>query len=223
LLRHDVDLSLRLALEMAELECKHDVFSTFFILPHNDFYSPFAAEGRRHLVELCRLGHEIGLHWDSSLLPDEPDAFRRCIRRDLDALEEIIGCKIVSASQHNPIDSRHLDISDMIEIEAYSSRLRDRFAYVSDSAMAWRAATPWDFLVQKKDMQFLSHPVWWMTEGNTRADKLNRFAADEAAIGCARISALLAYMDQCLTDRERLDSELVERWSANKKPQASSS
>jgi len=215
LLRHDVDLSLEHALEMAELEFEHGVRSTYFILPHNEFYSPFSLEGRAALNRLIHLGHEIGLHWDSSVYPVEGQAFRNAVRRDLDALAEITGSAIRSASQHVPIDTRFVDLSDLIEIESYSPQVRAKFSYVSDSAMAWRSHTPWSLLSERKNMQFLAHPIWWMGPGDTREEKLRNLAGREAKRSTARIEELLAYMNKCLLDRDRLDSRLVEQWNAS--------
>jgi hypothetical protein len=214
LLRHDVDFSLRLALDMALFENERDVTSTYYVLPHNDFYAPFSSEGRSILARMTALGHEIGLHWDSTVYPEDAAGFRRSIERDVAMLEEVLGQKVRSASQHNPIDSRFVDLSDLFEIEAYSARVRERFAYVSDSAMSWRAHTPWDVLPRRANLQLLIHPIWWMTPQGTRGDKFAHLKRTNADDQNARLDDMLAYIERCLVDRERLDAHVTERWKA---------
>ena len=46
-LRHDVDLSLDAALEMAELEARLDVRATYFLMTQSVFYNLLSPEGRR--------------------------------------------------------------------------------------------------------------------------------------------------------------------------------
>ena len=211
LLRHDVDLSLRLALEMAQFEHERGVTSTYHILPHNDFYAPFSPDGRRTLARMIELGHEIGLHCDAAVYPEAPAAYHRAVRRDIETLEQITGCKVVSASQHRP-DSRPFELGDMIEIEAYEPRVREKFTYVSDSAMSWRSATPWDLLSFGKNLQLLIHPIWWMTPGTTRKEKFEYLKKDETELQGAKLDAELAYIEQCLVDREQLDARLARQW-----------
>lgn len=214
LLRHDVDFSLRLALDMAQLENEREIRSTYYILPHNDFYAPFSPEGRRSLSSLIALGHEVGLHWDSTVYSEDASAFRRAIQRDIDMLEDIIGQKVVSASQHNPIDSRFVDLTDLFEVEAYSPRIRERFTYISDSAMSWRAKTPWELLPERKDLQLLIHPIWWMAPGDSRQDKFGHLKQSGADHDNAKLDDMLAYIERCLADRERLDARVAAQWRA---------
>ncbi len=213
LLRHDVDLSLWLALEMAELEHERGVTASYYILPHNDFYDPFSPAGRQSLSRLIELGHEIGLHCDTAVYPEEADTFRRAVRRDIEMLEDIVGCKVVSVSQHNPIDSRLVDLGDLIEVDAYSPRVREKYSYVSDSAMSWRATTPWDVLSSGRNLQFLAHPVWWMASGVTRQEKFRYLAENDASVRSASLFDMLSYIERCLGDRERLDARVARQWN----------
>jgi len=213
LLRHDVDFSLRIAFNMALFENERGVTATYYVLPHNDFYAPFSPEGRRILVQMIGLGHEVGLHWDPAVYPERPAEFRRAVERDVEMLEEVLGQKVRSASQHNPIDSRFVDLSDLFEIEAYSASVRERFAYVSDSAMSWRAHSPWDVLPQRQNLQLLTHPIWWMTPEGTRQEKFAHLKSMSAEDQGTKLDDMLAYIERCLSDRERLDARVRERWN----------
>lgn len=211
LLRHDVDLSLRLALEMAEFEHERGITATYYILPHNDFYSPFSAGGRRALLRMAEMGHEVGLHCDGAIYPQEREAFLRAVRRDIETLEDATGQKVVSASQHSPIDTRPIDFGGLVEIDPYAARMMEKFSYVSDSAMSWRSATPWELLQSRKSLQLLIHPVWWIAPGTNRDEKFRYLKKDAAESQVAKLESTQAYIEQCLVDRERLDALAAER------------
>ena len=211
LLRHDVDLSLHLALAMAQLENERGVTATYFILPHNDFYTPFAPEGRRVLSQMIELGHEVGLHCDAAVYPEEAAACRRAIQRDIETLQDVTGRKVVSASQHNPTVSRPVDFGELVEVDAYAPWLREKFIYVSDSVMSWRSVTPWDLLASRKNLQLLFHPIWWMAPGSSRQEKFEYLKENEAQIQRAKLDDALTYMEQCLADRKQLDVRASQR------------
>ncbi len=61
-LRHDVDLSLDAALQMAELEAHAEAPATYFLMTQSVFYNLASPEGVRAINRLRELGHRIGLH-----------------------------------------------------------------------------------------------------------------------------------------------------------------
>ena len=62
LLRHDVDLSLEAALEVAEVEAEADAVSTYFLMTQSEFYNLHSPSGDAAIERLRRLGHRVGLH-----------------------------------------------------------------------------------------------------------------------------------------------------------------
>ena len=62
LLRHDVDLSLAAAVQMAELEADRGVSATYFLMTRSVFYNLASAQGELALARLRELGHAVGLH-----------------------------------------------------------------------------------------------------------------------------------------------------------------
>jgi hypothetical protein len=196
---------------MAEFEHERGIAATYFILPHNDFYDPFSPEGRRALRRLVEMGHEIGLHCDTAVYPEEPAQLRREVLRDLDAFAAVTGQKVVSASQHIPIDRRVIDLSDFVDVDTYAPWVREKFAYVSDSSMCWRT-TPWEVLPSRKSVQLLTHPIWWMAPGETQRDKFRFLKSYEASHQRARLDGMLKTIERYLADREKLDARLSEEW-----------
>ena len=88
LLRHDVDVSLSNALEMAEIEYSMDVESTYFVLHTAPYY------GRGNFIDVCKkiqgMGHEIGLHSNviTSTIKEELNDPKTVLDRELSYLRE---------------------------------------------------------------------------------------------------------------------------------------
>ena len=74
IVRHDLDMSIDAALPIAEIEAELGVAGSYFVLLRTDMYNPWSEPSRRALKRIAALGHEIGLHLDSSLYPDNSDA-----------------------------------------------------------------------------------------------------------------------------------------------------
>jgi len=63
--RHDIDFSMTSALELAKIDSKNGICSTFFLLPHSEFYNLLEKESQIIAKQILALGHQIGLHFDS--------------------------------------------------------------------------------------------------------------------------------------------------------------
>ena len=51
-LRHDVDLSLDYAYDLAKEESKHDISATYYIMLHNPLYNAFSPEGMQRIGQI---------------------------------------------------------------------------------------------------------------------------------------------------------------------------
>lgn len=212
LLRHDVDVSLDTALELAQLEAKEGVTSTYYILLYNQFYNPLSQEGRELVQKIAALGHEIGLHWDSTFYPsDNPSELERLFKRDLEVLGEIAGQKVVSAAQHTPTVTQQIHIQRFIEIEAYAKDVMSKFRYVSDSNMQWRVDTPISLMSRGENFQFLSHPVLWARGDGGLVTKLENLCALEKIQTQKRYEGHIRMLFESLANREELDKRVIER------------
>jgi len=204
ILRHDIDLDLHLALEMAKLENNFGIEATYFILLYNNFYNPLSPEGRKIIREIKGLGHEVGLHWDSR------DYFMKnwefWFKNNLKILGEIAGEKIVSVSQHEPISTAKMKVNHLVQNEAYSEKFFD-FTYVSDSSMRWRQFTPWDLIQQKKNIHFLAHPMWWLTKGRSRKQKLLESFSYNSQAKKSFYNQLNDYINHTLKNQKELDQK----------------
>ena len=57
MLRHDVDMSLGPAVEMARREAAHGISTDYYILTTSPFYNPLSGEGRRAIQDIVAVGH----------------------------------------------------------------------------------------------------------------------------------------------------------------------
>lgn len=65
-LRHDVDLSLDMALDMARAEYKNNINSTYHVLISSEAYNILSKTSKNILQQLKKMNFEIGLHFDCS-------------------------------------------------------------------------------------------------------------------------------------------------------------
>ncbi len=206
ILRHDIDFSIECALDMARLEHALGVTATYFLMVSSEYYNLFCEPYRNAVAEIASLGHEIGLHWDSRFLPEDESKRPEFLSAQLALLESISGQKVVSASQHIPTDTPPFDIQPYVANNAYSQRFNARFSYVSDSSMQWREITPAHLISQDKEIQFLAHPLWWMSEGANQIEKLKHALSRSNATTHRYADDYLVYMQKVLDDRAKYDA-----------------
>lgn len=205
-LRHDVDFSLGLALEMARIEQSIGVVATYYVMINSSFYNAFQRESIESIQSIQSLGHRVGLHWDSRKGHElEPLELQEMLLRESDLLGLAIGTEIDDFSQHEPTISPLVSLGPLSPRDAYSQLQEGGFRYVSDSSMAWRGRGILADLEDLVDIQFLSHPVWWMTKAPTREEKLSEFQALTEESLSLRLSKYREQVDYVLRNRNDLD------------------
>ena len=217
LLRHDLDHSLRAAVPLAELELEHAVRSTYFVQVTCDFYNILGREGRSIVARLISLGHDVGLHYDARRYAEAHHsggaaAAARRLRLDIALLEDLAGCPVASASQHLPCDTADFDVRQAVTNEAYDDRFTTGpMAYISDSLLAWRQATPHDLLDQRASFQFLTHPMKWAAPVACLHDVLERAFDEECAALRGQYDEVETYYAGLLERRAELDAKFRAR------------
>lgn len=171
-LRHDVDLSLSSAVELAKVERKVSVSSTYFLMMHTQFYSIFGDPNSR-VSQLLRLGHDLGYHYDVKYLPGQKRK-KESLKAEVEFMETHFHAKVSALSQHNP----SVDGYEPIELDgyhdAYSLAAQRGIKYLSDSVQRWREGCFCQHLGKHKRMQVLTHPEMWSKEGLPRKELLGR-------------------------------------------------
>ena len=150
-LRHDVDLSLEAALEMAELEADEGVATTYLLMTRSVFYNLASHEGERAIARLRELGHQVGLH---AVHPEV----------ELDARFDPI------VAWHNPEPAFMTAPIDGV-VNVMEQTHFDPAMYRSDSNHRWRSGCPHDELRAGAFpwLQILVHPEIWVYPGSTMA------------------------------------------------------
>ena len=154
LLRHDVDLSLAAALDLAETESELGAASTYFLMTESVFYNLDSEEGRGAIERLRALGHRVGLH---GVYP----------RAELDGRFDPV------VAWHNP-DPGYMNVP----LEDAANVMEPRFfspeTYRSDSNQHWRSGCPHDELARGAFpwLQLLTHPEIWAYAGGTMRESM---------------------------------------------------
>jgi hypothetical protein len=154
LLRHDVDLSLGAALELAELEAAAGARATYFLMTRSVFYNLGSHEGERALARLRELGHGVGLH---AVHPHV----------DLDGRFDPV------VAWHNPEPQYMRDAVDGA-VNVMQAPYFDPDHYRSDSNQHWRSGCPHEELAAGRFewLQLLTHPEIWAYPGATMRETM---------------------------------------------------
>ena len=178
ILRHDVDMDLQKALELARYESSLGVHSTYYILISSDFYNAFSKKNVDLINEISNLGHDIGLHFDEEKYKDSADMILE-LEREVDLLESFINQKINSVSMHRP-SQKTLDDDWIIRggnvINSYSKVFFHDFKYVSDSRCNWREDI-YEIVNSGKyeRLHILTHPIWYNQKERSTKQILSDF------------------------------------------------
>jgi len=171
-LRHDLDHSIEKAVPIADLERSVGAKATYCIRFSSPFDNLFNRKNREAIQKIHSRGHTIGLHYErevwSGIIEEE-------IARQLEILKKYFSIKDI-VSFHRPQE----DILNK-EFDGFTNTYEQRFfgdvKYLSDSTGAWRSGCPCKVLDRenKKNYQFLTHPVWWGREEGDSCKHLHNF------------------------------------------------
>lgn len=174
-LRHDIDLSLEHAAEMARAEAEMGVTSTYFVLLSTDMYNPASARSLALMAEIMDCGHEIGLHFDATQYPASD--FDAAAGRECDILSALTGRAVDTISFHRPAPEL-LNLSRRFagRRHTYEPAFFSEIAYISDSNGGWHRGHPLDHpaIAARTAIQLLTHPIWWVGDGEREAVPLIR-------------------------------------------------
>jgi hypothetical protein len=200
ILRHDIDWSPNKALTIAEIEADLGVSAAFFFLVTSPMYNPLNDRVREVVAEIERLGHRVGLHFDTHQYWDaEPDAdaLRRRVTFEQDVLTDIADRIEPTVAFHNPPDWVLGKSFDGF-VNAYAERFLSDMAYVADSNQRWTDDGPWSG-DPPECVQVLIHPVLWGSEPGSTLDRLE--AAQQAVFN--DIDAYMVEMNDQWPGQER--------------------
>jgi len=164
ILRHDIEAFVEPALQMAKVEQKLGISSTYFVLLSSRLYNPSEKTSFETLTEISRMGHEIGLHYDVSMYAECGRPPRETLDIELRLLGHLLGNEVRAISRHNPsIQSFPDPFVHMRELmNAYDVEFTEDAHYVSDSCRAWYLEDLLYLLLRNPGkVQLLIHPDSW--------------------------------------------------------------
>lgn len=169
ILRHDLEFSVPIALEMAHIEADLGIKTTYFVQLHSEFYNTLEKATIKSILEIKNLGHQIGLHFDSHFWNIETEEqLGRNIVFDKEVLEKYTAVEIKAFSFHNntefTLSCRKEKYAGLLNV--YSDYFRNHYAYNTDSLGYWRYERLEDRLREAKEdaIQILIHDGMWQNE-----------------------------------------------------------
>lgn len=217
LMRHDIDICLEKALSMARLENRLGIQSTYFIWVSGLYYNIFHHRSRALIREIAHLGHDIGLHFDSSKYGMlDNSGIETMIDVEKNALSSISNDEFTIRSISEHIPSRNRLGGRPIHggmLDAYSSSYFSDIKYLSDSDMNWREDV---FSIVKERahsrIQLLTHPIWYNESILSKEEILSNFVS-------RRIAEYHEYLGiLCKSNIPKLEDLVNERcWNINRR------
>ncbi len=200
ILRHDIDASLKQALNMAKLENQFGIKSTYFVLLSHDLYNVLEKNNIKNLMKISQLGHDVGLHYDLESYDSYRREYSECLESEIMLLESIIKKEVKTISMHNPsiINKEDPFLFTHKFINAYNPKLYD--LYVSDSCRAWYTDDLRKLLeLGHNKVELVIHPFLWSE------NKVNRD------------SVLEKLFREIAMENLKRKKEWIELWNSHKK------
>lgn len=169
-LRHDVDHSLDMALELAKWNAALDVQGTFFLLLRSQVYNLLSKWVLTRVREIASLGQRLAFH--CSLSADElleAETLSRLVLRDFAIVRNELPDVEPVFSWHNPPpellqQSIGLQVKGLINV--YGEQFVKQIPYYSDSNMRHSVSEFAGFLkCDHRAIHLLFHPCNWVAEG----------------------------------------------------------
>ena len=171
ILRHDVDMSITKALQMAKIEYSLGLKATYFIRVHGEFYF-LDNKNIAILKKMLKMGHEIGLHTEASALNKLwRSNLKEIFILEKKYLEELSNQKIISAAEHADLGrpknfwKKHFFTQvkkEQVGIKNFPQEKKyQKFHYLSDSLQSWREGCLCDNLAKYNKIQVCVHADWW--------------------------------------------------------------
>lgn len=180
LMRHDVDTSLKCALEMGEIEYKNGIQSTYFFMLRSPGYNLFSRYAFAVLNKIKEMGHEIALHFDAAHPAVGGRDLVDVVGSELRILADLAEAQIHAVSFHQP--SAAILKGDLLipgVINTYHNQQMREWYYTSDSNRVWKEYNALSVFDSQRfnKIQVLVHPIWWIYN-----DKMIEDAWDNAVM-----------------------------------------
>lgn len=217
ILRHDIDFSPSRALALAKIEAEVGVKSSYTVLLTGEYYNPLEKKVQQTLIEIDRLGHHVGLHFDAAWYSvSREEDLENSLSYEAEVLKRLLQKKddITFFSFHNttPFTMNCKGRSYAGLWNAYAGILQSEVQYISDSNGYWIHRSWGELLSEKHDrIQVLTHPEWWCESDAEPGEKIAKSIFDRALQGWSDYDELLRRLGRVnVTGLGELNSGYVE-------------
>lgn len=159
---HDIDFEPNNVREMAEIECRNGLKTTYFVRLHAKSYNAFSLPVLETLSDLVEsYGHRIGLHFEPSFY--EEKRISEAILRESAMLNFVLRVPITALSIHEPArfgSIKQEDVPEGMTLYCWDSAYYKGKKYISDSGSRWREGCMCQHL-HHEEMIILTHPDSW--------------------------------------------------------------
>jgi hypothetical protein len=192
--RHDADLSMHAARNLARLEAEEGVTATYFLQLHSDFYNLLEYEVTECVREIVARGHHLGLHFDSHYYGITSEGqLQEHLLREKDVLEAFFaqGVRVFSFHKPTPLTMNCKAGEYAGLINTYAEYFQTHVGYCSDSNGYWRHRRLEDVLHEARDprLQVLTHGGCWTRRVTSPRERVMRCIGGRAAKVLAQYEA----------------------------------
>jgi len=178
-LRHDVDFSLKMAVELAEVNQSLGVQGTFCVLLRSQVYNLLSQWALEQVRTLLALGQRVAFHYAApAKLPASDEELAALIHADFEVVRRDVPEIEAAFSWHNPTEdliARGLRLKVRGLVNLYSEAYIKAIPYYSDSNLRHSVAD-FEALFTRNGqaLHLLFHPLNWVAGGRTMLEVLGR-------------------------------------------------
>ncbi len=172
ILRHDIDLDIDIALEIAKIENNLNIQSTYFFLLKNDSYNLLSKSSIDSVLKIKNLGHNISLHFDMKLYNNPKEG----LKSELKIFNQTFDEKVNIISIHRPSKDFLDNPNNYFTVNnSYEDKINKNISYFADSGGSFKYGNPTksEAFKKKNNIQLLIHPVWWINSDKSVKKTIN--------------------------------------------------
>ncbi len=170
-LRHDVDVSIEMAVELAQINASLGIRGTFFLLLRSPYYNLLSHRTMRRVGEICNLGQHLGFHYYlPPTIPTREDELAALVLGDFNIVKSHVPEIEPVFAWHNTrqdLMTRGLNFKVSGLVNVLNSYFIKEIPYYSDTNMRHSVDQFAEFIRRKdhKVLHLLFHPLNWIAGG----------------------------------------------------------
>jgi len=175
-LRHDVDVSIEMAVELAQINASLGIRGTFFLLLRSLYYNLLSHRTLRRVREIHNLGQHLGFHYYlPPTIPTSEDEFAALVLGDFNIVKSHV-------PEIEPVFAWHNTRQDLLMrglnfkvpglVNVHNSYFIKEIPYYSDSNMR-HSVDKFGEVIRQKDqkvLHLLFHPLNWIAGGHNMVE-----------------------------------------------------